>query len=187
MPDYRESVDRHHAYSEDANLWIHHALQRNARSVEVEIWNGSLLLNHAVFASNCFLTSLQLSCVILRRGFFRNLQTGCAALERLLLSRCAINDSEISSQTLKVQTIDDYSDFTSDKWPSISIPNLSYLGLSASKTMPLLKNMGSLVTASVSVHSEHTQVDDIHQFLRSLSVVTNLDFNFKGTMVHFLT
>nr|CAB3495087.1 unnamed protein product [Digitaria exilis] len=102
MPGYQESVDPH-AESEDANLWIQHALQSNARSVEVEIWNGDLLLNAAVFASNCFLTSLQLSCVILRRGFFRNLQTGCTALERLLLSGCAIYDIEISSETVKLK------------------------------------------------------------------------------------
>ncbi|KAF8689282.1 hypothetical protein HU200_042076 [Digitaria exilis] len=181
MPGYQESVDPH-AESEDANLWIQHALQSNARSVEVEIWNGDLLLNAAVFASNCFLTSLQLSCVILRRGFFRNLQTGCTALERLLLSGCAIYDIEISSETVKVLSIDDSSYFTTDKRISISISSLSYLVFSASARMPLLKNMGSLVAASVSVDLDGTQVDDILQFLRSLSAVTNLDINFQGTM-----
>ncbi|KAF8689281.1 hypothetical protein HU200_042075 [Digitaria exilis] len=144
MTDYQEPADPHADREEDANLWIHHALQSNAR----------------------------------------NLQTGCAALESLLLSGCGIYDIEISSETLKVLAIDDSSYFTTDKQLSISIPSLSYLGLPASARMPLLKNMGSLVTASVSVSvdSEGATIDGIYQFLRSLSVVTNLDFNFKGTM-----
>ncbi|KAF8781228.1 hypothetical protein HU200_000662 [Digitaria exilis] len=112
MPGYQESVDPH-AESEDANLWIQHALQSNARSVEVEIWNGDLLLNAAV--------------------------------------GCAIYDIEISSETVKVLSIDDSSYFTTDKRISISISSLSYLVFSASARMPLLKNMGSLVAASVSV------------------------------------
>ncbi|RLN19148.1 hypothetical protein C2845_PM02G18250 [Panicum miliaceum] len=66
--------------------------------------------------------------------------------------------------------------------PSISIPSLSYLAFSASGRIPSLKNMGSLVTASVSVSSGDTQVDDICQFLRSLSGVTNLDFDYAGML-----
>ncbi|KAF8727642.1 hypothetical protein HU200_018870 [Digitaria exilis] len=184
MPGYQEPAAPHADREEDANLWIDHALQSNARSVEIGVLNGSLVLNPAVFASNCFLTSLQLSRVILRRGFFRNLQTGCAALESLLLSGCGIYDIEISSETLKILAIDDSSYFTTDKQLSISIPSLSYLGFSASSRIPLLKNMGSLVTASVSVSadSKGATIDGIYQFLRSLSAVTNLDFNFKGTM-----
>ncbi|CAL4940963.1 unnamed protein product [Urochloa decumbens] len=179
MPDQEVSVDPD-ADSEDANLWICHALQSNARSVEVKIWADRLHLDPAMFASKCFLTSLQLSCVILFHGFFRNLQTGCASLEHLLLSDCAIDDVEISSQTLKVLTIDYSSNFTSDEQPCIYIPSLSYLGFSASAArLPLLKDMGSLVTASVSVDSGDT-VADIRRFLRSLSGVTNLEFNYTG-------
>ncbi|RCV43509.1 hypothetical protein SETIT_9G299400v2 [Setaria italica] len=178
MPDPLESVDPD-ADSEDANLWIRHALQSNARSVKVEIWDDRLHLNPAVFASKC-LTSLQLSSVMLFHGFFRNLQTGCTALERLLLSDCAIDDDEITSQTLKVLSIGDSTEFTFDEQLSISIPSLCYLGFSVEAGIPLLKDMGSLVTASVSVASGGTQVDDIRKFLRSLSGVTNLDFNYGG-------
>jgi len=181
MPDVEESEDPD-ADSYDANLWIHHALQSNARSVEVKIWDDRLHLDPAVFASKCFLTSLQLSCIVLFHGFFRNLQTGCTALERLLLNDCAIDDADISSQTLKVFIVDDYSNFTFDEQPSISIPSLSYLAFSASGRIPSLKNMGSLVAASVSVGSGGTQVDDICQFLRSLSGVTNLDFDYEGML-----
>ncbi|CAL4915901.1 unnamed protein product [Urochloa decumbens] len=182
MPDQEVSVDPD-ADSIDANLWIRHALQSNARSVEVKIWADRLHLDPAMFASKCFLTSLQLSCVILFHGFFRNLQTGCPSLEHLLLSYCAIDDVEISSQTLKVLTIGDSSDFTSDEQPCIYIPSLSYLGFSASAArLPLLKDMGSLVTASVSVDSGDT-VADIRRFLRSLSGVTNLEFNYSGKML----
>ncbi|CAN6288596.1 unnamed protein product [Urochloa humidicola] len=179
MPDQEVSVDPD-ADSEDANLWIRHALQSNARSVEVKIWADRLYLDPAMFASKCYLTSLQLSCVILLHGFFRNLQTGCTSLEHLLLSNCAIDDVEISSQTLKVLTIDDSSNFTSDEQPRIYIPSLSFLGFSASAARPpLVKDMGSLVTASVSAGLGDT-VADVRRFLRSLSGVTNLEFNYSG-------
>ncbi|OEL24430.1 hypothetical protein BAE44_0014551 [Dichanthelium oligosanthes] len=173
------------ADSEDANLWIRHALQSNARSVEV--FGGgviSLQLDPAVFASECcFLTSMLLSDVFLEPPFFRNLQTGCPVSERLILRCCAIVDTEISSHTLKDLTIDDECHCIFEGRASISIPSLVDLHFFPNGTgIPLLENMESLVTASLLIRTDKdTQVDDIRQFLRSLSGVTELEFNCLGT------
>ncbi|XP_062224923.1 uncharacterized protein LOC133923652 [Phragmites australis] len=183
IPD--ESVDLH-ADSEDANLWIRHALLCNARSVEVIDWVNELHLDNTVFASKCLLTSLLLSCVFLIPGFFRNLQMGCTVLKHLILRCCTIYDPEISSQTLKVLTIDGECHCTYEGRASISIPSLIDLEFSAPGSVPLLKNVESLVTASISVGTADTQVDDICQFLRSLSGVTNLEFYYEGRTVCFL-
>jgi hypothetical protein len=96
--------DRLYADSAEANLWIRHALLCEARSVEIFAWQDRLDLNHAVFTSQ-HLTSLLLYSVILSDGFFRQLQTGCKALECLILQECPIEDIEIASQTLKFLSI----------------------------------------------------------------------------------
>ncbi|XP_062205222.1 LOW QUALITY PROTEIN: F-box/FBD/LRR-repeat protein At1g16930-like [Phragmites australis] len=167
--------------SEDANLWIGHALQCNARSVNVSIWDARLYLDSAVFTSKCFLTSLELSCVALFLGFFKSLQMGCTVLERLMLHDCAISDIEISSQTLKVFTIDVGCNFTFSERASISIPSLINLGyFPYQRMLPLPTNMASLETASVSVGTVHAPVDGICQFLRGLSDVTNLELCYEG-------
>lgn len=172
------------ADSEDANLWILHALQCNAHSVEVYNWSIELRLESAVFASKCFLTNLLIGYVFLYPGFFRSLQMGCTVLERLTLRTCTIYDPEISSQTLKVLTIDAQCECAFQGQASISIPCLLGLHFSASGRIPLLDNVESLVTASVSVGTDDTQVDDIRHFLRGLSGVTDLEFYYKGTTVH---
>jgi hypothetical protein len=46
--------------------------------------------------------------------------------------------------------------------------------------------MESLETASVSLRTANTMVDDIYQVLRSLSGVANLSFRYKGKQVCFL-
>lgn len=114
------------AESEDANLWVSHALQCNARSVVVFAEPAKLHLDPMVFASKCFLTSLELSAVLLFPGFFNSLQMGCTLLKRLELCDCQIADAEISSQTLKFFTVDDECSFT--KKATISIPCLIDFG-----------------------------------------------------------
>ncbi|KAL6641563.1 hypothetical protein ACP70R_019744 [Stipagrostis hirtigluma subsp. patula] len=182
VPDY-DCMDYYDAASEDANLWIGHALQCNARCVKVSVSDARLYLHSALFASKCLLTSLELSWVVLFCGFFKSLQTGCTMLERLILCGCDIEDIDISSQTLKVLSIDALCNFDFTEQASISIPSLSYLGFFAHERIPLLKNMESLVTARVSVGDRNTQVQDICQFLESLSGVTDLDFNYQGRML----
>ncbi|CAL4940958.1 unnamed protein product [Urochloa decumbens] len=174
---------KYYAESEDANLWIRHALQCNARSVNVSVHHdgAKLYLDSVVFASKCFLTSLELTWVILFTGFFENLQMGCTMLERLKLYGCSINDAEISSQTLKLFTID--TGCLLAEQTSISIPSLIDLGyLSEDIGTPLLKNLGSLETATVSIGTKYydTPLSDICQFLRGLSDVTHLDLLYEG-------
>ncbi|KAL6641562.1 hypothetical protein ACP70R_019743 [Stipagrostis hirtigluma subsp. patula] len=178
-----DATPDHDADSADANLWIVHALQCNARTVEVSGWDARLHLDPAVFASECLLTSLELSGVIVFPGFFRNLQTGCRVLERLMLCDCGITDIEITSRTLKFLTIDMDSHITFGEQGCISIPSLIDLRFFADGRIPLLKNMESLVKASVLVRTDDdTQVDDIHQFLNCLSRVTYLDFDYRGNL-----
>ncbi|KAL6607901.1 hypothetical protein ACP70R_040964 [Stipagrostis hirtigluma subsp. patula] len=165
----------------EANLWIGHALLCSARSVEVFVWGDTLMLDPAVFTSK-HLKSLLFCAVALPRGFFRQLQTGCKVLERLILQDCPINDTEISSQTLKTLSIGSNCYFLSRDQVSISTPNLIHLGFfdqAFYDRIPLLKNMESLVTAYISVGTfKSIQVDDICQFLHGLSGVRKLEFHF---------
>ncbi|KAL6902333.1 hypothetical protein ACP4OV_005209 [Aristida adscensionis] len=171
----------------EANMWIGHALLCNARTVEVFAWGDRLELGTAVFTSQR-LTRLHFDSAALRKGFFRQLQTGCHALERLSLKNCAINDGEISSRTLKVLSIGAECFFVPEDRVSISTPSLIRLGFfdgGLYRQIPLLKNMQSLETAYISVgRVESIQVDDIRQFLRGLSGVRKLDFYYVGLEVN---
>lgn len=176
------------ADSADANLWIGHALQCNARSVKVVNRIEPLQLNPAVFTSK-YLKRLRLYSADLIPGFFRQLQTGCLVLDDLFLCDCTIMDTEISSQTLKVLTIDNDCRFSFDHPTSISIPSLISLRLNhpAGARVPLLKNMASLVMASVSLDTFYINdihVDGIQQLLRSLSGVTSLKFYYMGKQLN---
>ncbi|KAJ1256065.1 hypothetical protein BS78_K090500 [Paspalum vaginatum] len=132
------------AESEDANLWILHALECNAQSVKVTIWYELLRLVPTVFASGRLLMKLHLSSVHLSYGFFRQLETSCKALKQLFLDDCCIYDAEITSNTLKVLTIDMNCRFMFDEQPSISIPSLVYFTFSMEdgKKIPFPKEHG---------------------------------------------
>ncbi|KAG2550065.1 hypothetical protein PVAP13_9KG241900 [Panicum virgatum] len=179
IPDASDDLE---ADAKDANLWIHHALQSNARSVEVFGGVNDLLIDPGVFTSNCcFVTSMLLCLALLEPPFFRSLQTGCPVLERLILQCCTIYDPDISSHTLKVLTLDGECHCTFEGRATISIPSLVELCFFPDGArIPLLKNMESLVKASVLVGTDPSEVDDICQFLRSLSGVTHLKFHGKG-------
>ncbi|OEL15479.1 hypothetical protein BAE44_0023502 [Dichanthelium oligosanthes] len=187
IEDAWDPIDWWDAESEDANLWIGHALQCNAMNVNVSVEEVIRLhLDPRVFASKCFLTRLELTWVDLSTGFFKNLQMGCTLLECLKLYGCCICDAEISSQTMKLFTIDTECSFPDHQQASISIPSLIDLGyFSNERIPPLLTNLGSLETATVSIgtHTEDTPFGDICQFLRGLSDVTHLDFCYAGQML----
>uniref|UniRef100_A0A0D3HAT2 F-box domain-containing protein n=1 Tax=Oryza barthii TaxID=65489 RepID=A0A0D3HAT2_9ORYZ len=94
------------ASSADANRWISHALQKQARVLEVVMYPWHQLeLDHSRFTSR-YLRKIGFSGVRLDQGFFKQLEAGCPALEDLFLHHCTIEDDKISSQTLKVLTID---------------------------------------------------------------------------------
>jgi hypothetical protein len=71
--------------SDDANHWISHALQWNARAVKVVSQHVPLEIDHEVFTSSC-LRRLHISSADLFPGFFNQLETGCPALEYLFAS-----------------------------------------------------------------------------------------------------
>ena len=152
-------------YSEDANLWICHALHCNARSVMVTGRDYRLELDPAVFLPGCFLRRLHLTSVILYPGFFCQLGIGCKALKYLILHDCGISDVQIISKTLKVLTMDIDCYYSFEEQCSISIPSLVCLNYNHQTIIPLLKNMKSLERACVVLD---TDVDDIRQFLKSL-------------------
>lgn len=172
-------------YSEDANLWICHALHCNARSIMVTVQDYMLKLDPTVFLSGCFLRRLHLASVVLSPGFFCQLGIGCKALKYLILHDCGISDVQIISNTLKVLTIDMDCFYRFEEQCSISIPSLVSLDYNHQR-IPLLKNMKSLERACVVLYTAHTEVDDIRQFLKSLSGITDLNFSYKGDMVCFL-
>ncbi|CAN6318973.1 unnamed protein product [Urochloa humidicola] len=181
-PDPEHWDYKYYAESQDANLWIGHALQCKARSVNVSIEDGEakLYLDSVVFGSKCFLTSLELTWVVLLTDFFENLQMGCTMLQCLKLYGCSINDAVISSQTLKLFTIGFECSFA--ERTSISIPSLIDFGYFSHERPPLLANLGLLETATVSVGAQYydTPLGDICQFLRGLSDVTHLNFSYQG-------
>ncbi|KAK3161040.1 hypothetical protein QOZ80_1BG0070850 [Eleusine coracana subsp. coracana] len=172
--------------SAEPSLWIRHALLCNARSVEVVVWDDRLALDHAgLTAEN--LANLRFHKVALNRGFFRQLQTGCQALACLILQGCPINDTEISSQTLKFLSIGQSCWFQSDDQASISAPRLTHFGFfdhddAKYRRIPLLKNMESLETAYISLvgFDDGILVDDIRQFLYGLSGVTALELYYAA-------
>ncbi|KAF8727646.1 hypothetical protein HU200_018874 [Digitaria exilis] len=169
------------ADSRDANLWIRHALQSNVRLIEVFGGSTDLHLDPAVFASKfCFVTSMLLTLVFLEPPFFKNLQTGCTVLERLVLRSCIIYDPEISSHTLKVLTIDANCYCTFEGRATISIPSLIDLhffpdGADGAR-IPLLKNMESLVTASFAFGTNDDLVDDVSSSIFTLIELRGMDF-----------
>uniref|UniRef100_A0A0D3HAT5 F-box domain-containing protein n=1 Tax=Oryza barthii TaxID=65489 RepID=A0A0D3HAT5_9ORYZ len=182
MPD---RLDGYKASNEEANRWIGHALQKQARILEVAVFFFPLDLDHSVFTS-CYLRRIEFSHVYLRKGFFEQIETGCPSLEDLLLHQCFIWDGEISSQTLKVLTVDATELYTV-KEMSISTPNLTSLTLSGLEyPKAVLKDMPLLVTASVSVTFDALNFDgyydanDLRQYLWGLSAVRNLEFHYEG-------
>jgi hypothetical protein len=172
----------------DANRWISHALQKQARVMEVVVFSFPLELDHSVFTS-CYLRKIGFSCVSLHQGFFKQLDAGCPELEELFLHDCTIADEEIFSQSLKVLTIDD-TEFSKANKAYISIPSVTSLTLSSPEnSTPMLKDMALLTTTSVSVKfytfSYGFDANDLRQCLWSLSGVTNLELNYEGTELTF--
>ncbi|XP_066387280.1 putative F-box/LRR-repeat protein At4g13960 isoform X2 [Miscanthus floridulus] len=172
-------------YSEDANIWICYALHCNARSVMVTVRDNTMHLDPSVFISGLFLRRLRLAGVALFPGFFCQLATGFTALKYLILHACDISDVEITSKTLKVLIMDIDCSYTFEEQCSISIPSLICLDYSTFQRIPLLKSMKSLERACAVLNTYyHTEVDDIRQFLKSLSGVTDLNFSYEGNMLN---
>ncbi|CAD6212266.1 unnamed protein product [Miscanthus lutarioriparius] len=171
-------------YSEDANLWICHALHCNARSIMVWVRDNSLRLDPVVFLPGRFLRRLHLTSVILPPGFFCQLGTGCKALKYLILHTCDISDVEITSKTLKVLTMGIDCHYTFEEQCSISIPSLVHLNYFTYRRIPLLKNMKSLERAFAVLNTYHTEVDDIRQFLKSITGITDLNFSYNRHMLN---
>ena len=172
-------------YSEDANLWICHALHCNARSIMVTIRVYSLDLDPMVFISGRILTRLHLSNVNLFPGFFCQLGTCCEALKYLYLCDCLMFDVEITSKTLKVLIIDVGCHYAFEEQCSILIPSLVFLEYCnfTQERLPLLKNMESLERTCLLLDT--CTEDGIRQFLKGLSGVTDfdLDISYQGNMV----
>uniref|UniRef100_A0A0E0QVU7 F-box domain-containing protein n=1 Tax=Oryza rufipogon TaxID=4529 RepID=A0A0E0QVU7_ORYRU len=170
-------------YSLDANLWISHVLQLQAPVLDVRAV-GISRLNQAVFTSQ-YLRRLALSSVVLSKGFFNQLKMRCPELECLFLRDCHIHDHHISSQTLKILTIN-ISDFSFvDKYDCcISTPSVTALTLFGPKgRVPLLQDMASLVSASVYLANDFSNFGtavDVHRLLTSLSGVKYLALDFDG-------
>uniref|UniRef100_A0A0E0B7G2 F-box domain-containing protein n=1 Tax=Oryza glumipatula TaxID=40148 RepID=A0A0E0B7G2_9ORYZ len=173
--------------SVDANRWISHALQKQA--IEVVVMSYPLQLNHTVFTSR-YLRRIGFSRVSLDQGFFKQLDVGCPVLDDLFLHWCTIADDEISSQTLKVLTIDG-TQFSTENKTTISTPSVTSLTLSCLEgCTPILNNMPLLMTASVSItclkYVVEFEVDfgfdanDLRHNLWSLSAAKKMEFIYEA-------
>uniref|UniRef100_A0A0E0H6T6 F-box domain-containing protein n=1 Tax=Oryza nivara TaxID=4536 RepID=A0A0E0H6T6_ORYNI len=161
---------------EDINAWISHAVQKQARVLDIVVLCDKLYLDHSEFASR-YLTRIEFTSVVLMEGFFKQLEMGCPAWESLFLDECAVNDVEISSQTLKVLTIKNTL-FSSDK-TTISTPSVTYLKLWRPVDSCVFNDMPLLVTSLLVLY--HVQDSgDFFQNLRSLSAAKSLEFNYIG-------
>ncbi|XP_020151075.1 putative F-box/FBD/LRR-repeat protein At1g78760 [Aegilops tauschii subsp. strangulata] len=173
------------AKSDEANLWIRHALQYKAQTVKIGNHSEPLQLLPSVFTST-YLKRLHITNAQLILGFFDRLRKGCPALEYLFLSTCDIEDLDIFSDTLKVLILSDAIGFSfsfeHDAQVSISAPSLISLSVKecpSGARLPILKNMSSLETASVLLSEGDIttcDADGIRQFLGGLSGVRSLDF-----------
>ncbi|KAF0905707.1 hypothetical protein E2562_008785 [Oryza meyeriana var. granulata] len=167
--------------SSEPNRWIGHAVCNHARSLEFISLISPLEIDHAIFASR-YLRKFVFFNVTLSQGFFKQLENGCAKLEDLHLDDCVIKDDEISSQAIKVLTIND-SDFSCEYQTTIATPAVTSLSLSCHLgSVPLLNDMPALVTASVDLNGRHIKFDaaDMPPLLRSLSDVKQLEFDYSG-------
>ncbi|EEC66504.1 hypothetical protein OsI_32618 [Oryza sativa Indica Group] len=167
-----------------AKRWISQALQKKARVVEVYVDLADLyplVIDHSVFTSS-YLTKVVFSNVLLEDGFFKQLESGCPALEDLSLYDCVISGDEISSQTLKILTIKD-TKFSMEHKTSISTPSVTSLTLwRPAHGIVVLKDMASVVTASVKPSEFIDEFDarGLRQYLWALSGVKNLEFYYLG-------
>ncbi len=171
--------------SADANRWISYGLQKNAWFLEVVVQLNSLELDRSVFNS-IYLRRIAFGNVFMDQGFFKQLQIGCPALERLYLDDCIVADDEISSNTLKVLTFDT-TEFCYEHRISISIPTVTTLALRNTICgKPVLKDVASLVSASVvlyCVESGNFDAYDLRHYLWSFSHVKDLIFSYQGRKV----
>lgn len=171
-----------------AKRWISQALQKKARVVEVYVDLVfadlyPLVIDHSVFTSS-YLTKVVFSNVLLEDGFFKQLESGCPALEDLSLYDCVISGDEISSQTLKILTIKD-TKFSMEHKTSISTPSVTSLTLwRPAHGIVVLKDMASVVTASVKPSEFIDEFDarGLRQYLWALSGVKNLEFYYLGEL-----
>ncbi|KAI4972118.1 hypothetical protein ZWY2020_003043 [Hordeum vulgare] len=174
------------ANSDHANLWIAHALQYKAQTVKIGNYSEYLQLLPSVFNST-YLKRLHITNALLIQGFFERLGKGCPALEYLFLLNCGIKDLDIFSNTLKVLILADIM-VSHDDPVSISAPSLISLSVEEcpfGASLPILKNMSSLETASVLFLEGNTNcdADGIRQFLGGLSGVRSLDFYYGDTQL----
>ncbi|KAJ4789643.1 F-box family protein [Rhynchospora pubera] len=105
------------------------------------------------------------------------LMSGCPVLEDLTLSGCTVVTHIISSNKLKHLFIDD---FYFRERITISIPSLSSLVIHSEKGRISLMNMSSLVMARVMFFSYFTFPNPVHDILKGLSDVTNLEIILSG-------
>uniref|UniRef100_A0A0E0M565 F-box domain-containing protein n=1 Tax=Oryza punctata TaxID=4537 RepID=A0A0E0M565_ORYPU len=168
--------------SAEGNRWISYALQKNVRVLEVAVLSYALELDHSVFSSR-YLRTIDFSNVVMNQGFFKQLEMGCPELEELFLDECFIVDDEISSQTLKVLTLD-ATHFCYGFKTSISSPSVTSLALRYPMSgKPVLNDMEALVSASMLLyHVEHDDFDanDLRDYLWNLYNVEILDFSYHG-------
>jgi hypothetical protein len=174
--------------SAEGNRWISYALQKNVRVLEVAVLSHALELDHSVFSSR-YLRTMDFSNVVMNQGFFKQLEMGCPELEELFLDECFIVDDEISSQTLKVLTLD-ATHFCCGFKTSISSPSITSLALHYPMSgKPVLNDMEALMSTSMllcCVESGDFDAYDLRHYLWSFSHVKDLDFSYQGRKVCLL-
>ncbi|KAL6659307.1 hypothetical protein ACP70R_003347 [Stipagrostis hirtigluma subsp. patula] len=157
--DYADTYD-----NDDVNVWIRFSIKHNARVIHL---NGhrkdDLVLEHTAFVSR-HLKILKLSFVELDGKVLMQLSSGCPSLEDLDLNNCSIKGREIMCSSLKKLTMVKCwitVDFT------VCAPSLLFLRcITPYYRVPLLKNLGSLVSASITVdddflrNEEYLHVDE---------------------------
>ncbi|XBH88812.1 hypothetical protein VPH35_080830 [Triticum aestivum] len=159
--------------------WIRHAIMHKVRLLHV---SASALLDSTAMFPSQHLKTVRLQYNLLRHGFFRPLNCDCPVLEHLELEHCGLWDlKEISSRSLKVLRIIGCHIFGG---LVICASNLTHVSIVDPRCDPgaiVIRDLSSLVTASVSLTSrfhyyKRNTIAD-HRLLDGLSHATTLELH----------
>jgi hypothetical protein len=146
---------------EDVKMWIRHALKRNARVIQLNGHHNSFVGLYGIDFVSRHLKVLKLSFVCVYDTNFWQLSSGCPCLEELEFKSCLVDTSHIIFASLK-SLIMVMCDFI---WNvTVDCLNLMVVQCVAPQVwVPLFKNLGSLVTASVML-DEDSYSDSVDTF-----------------------
>ncbi|RLM99753.1 hypothetical protein C2845_PM06G05430 [Panicum miliaceum] len=150
-------------FSDDVDMWIHSAIKRRARVIQLvgHAEDESYTDFRRVNIVSCHLKVLMLSESLLSDRTLRQLSSRCPSLEVLDLKKCYLEGREISSASLRSLTIDECSIM---EGLTVAAPNLVSLRcVKPYHQAPLFQKMGSIATATIVLDDSFLHVGYKHE------------------------